>query len=470
MRIIALFICSVLCTGAGAQVLPRSTVPLLKVDSLPESNIDIPIQINLRPIYAMAEKQVDTVFTSPNYPDGWVQADCATRYKYHFRRSPLRMTANGTSLTLGFTGFYKIHGSTRVCVNGAVLSPWTPECKCGFSEGERKVNISFTSSFSFQPNYLLRTKIVRNEPQAVDKCEVCFWGQDITAEVLKGLKAELDLSKKAMEDQFSVMNIRPYMQQAWNLLSEVYAIPGIGYFSLNPKRIRMNELNAKNDLLNISIGLSATPIVTFEKPEAVASSVPDLSSAKNPGGFNINLEAALQYDSLTKVMNGYLVDKRFDLSEGFIKKHIVVKSTKVSGDLDGNLVIDLDFEGSHKGSVTFVGKPEYNHATRTIEVPHLDYDLKTNDFLLKSVKWLFNKKIVKEMRKYASFNLSTYYDTATKTMNDWLNKEWTKGIRGSGSVSELKLTNVYALPQHLLIRSNCVGRLNVTVNEINMTL
>lgn len=470
MRILSFLICLGLWTTGNAQVLPRSTVPMLRVDSLPESNIDIPIQISLRPIYAMAEKNVDTLFTSPGYPDGWVQADCATRYKYSFRRSPLRMTVNGTLLTLGFTGLYKIHGSTRVCVNGAVLSPWTPECKCGFSEGERKVNISFTSSFSFQPNYLLRTKIVRNEPQAIDKCEVCFWGQDITNEVLKGLKAELDLSKKAMEDQFSIMNIRPYMQQAWNLLNEVYAIPGIGYFSLNPKRIRMNELNAKNDLLNISIGLSATPMVTFEKPAAVASSIPDLSSAKNPGGFNINLEAALQYDSLTKVMNGYLVGKRFELSEGLIKKHIIVKNANVGGDLDGNLVIDLDFEGSHKGSVKFVGKPVYNHATKTIEVPDLDYDLKTKDFLLKSVKWLFDKKIVRELRKYASFNLTTYYDTATKTMNEWLNKEWTKGIRGSGSISELKLTNVYALPQHLLIRSNCAGRLNVMVSEINMKL
>jgi hypothetical protein len=88
--------------------------------------------------------------------------------------------------------------------------------------------------------------------------------------------------------------------------------------------------------------------------------------------------------------------------------------------------------------------------------------------MLKTVKWLFNKKIVKELKKYTSFNLANYYDTATKTMNSWLNKEWTKGIRGSGFVSELKLTNVYALPQHLLIRSNCTGKLDVQVSEIEL--
>src|SRR5215216_3881063 len=98
----------------------------IAIDSLPPSEIDIPIQINLKPIYALAERNVDTVFTSPGYPNGWVQSDCATRYKYHFRRSPLKMSMKGTMLQLGFTGYYQIVGSTRACGGGAVLSPWTP--------------------------------------------------------------------------------------------------------------------------------------------------------------------------------------------------------------------------------------------------------------------------------------------------------------------------------------------------------
>src|SRR4028119_617470 len=59
-------------------------------NGLPPSEIDIPIQIALQPFYALADKNVDTVFTSPNYPNDWVLSDCATRYKYRFRRSPLK--------------------------------------------------------------------------------------------------------------------------------------------------------------------------------------------------------------------------------------------------------------------------------------------------------------------------------------------------------------------------------------------
>jgi hypothetical protein len=460
------FIISFLFTSSFCTA--QKTSSNITIDSLPESQIDIPIQVNLLPIYKLAEHNVDTVFTSPDYPNGWVQADCETRYKYHFRRSPLKMNMSGTTLNLSFMGFYQITGSTRGCIAGVVVSPWTASCTCGFNEAERRVNVGFTSSFQLQPNYVLNSKIVRNEPQPLDKCSVCFWGQDITNEVMKGLKAELDASKKAMEDSFSALNLRPFMQQAWNMLNDVYAIPNVGYFSLHPKKLRMQNINAKNDMLNINIGISATPVVSFEKPAVSPTPVPNLNNVNNPGGFNIYLEAALQYDSLSHVMNGYLVNKRFEVIEGLFKKHIVIQNTAVSGDDHGNMVIKVDFTGSFDGTAVFIGKPVYNAEKKSIEVQDLDYDLKTKNLLLKTAKWLFNKRIIAELKNYTSFDLSQYYDTATKTLNSWLNREWTKGISGTGSVSELKLTSVYALPEHLLIRSNCAGKLNVLVSEIDL--
>ncbi|WP_162944955.1 DUF4403 family protein [Flavisolibacter nicotianae] len=438
-------------------------------EALPLSQIDIPIQINLKPFYALAERNVDTVFTSPNYPEDWVQADCATRYKYRFRRSPLRMSVKGTTLDLSFTGFYQISGSTRFCTGGGtVLSPWTPSCNCGFAEGERKVAIGFTSTFNLQPNYVLQTKIVRKEPVAQDKCEVCFWGQDVTKDVLDGLKKELDASKKAMEDSFSVINLKPYLQQAWNLLNDAYTIPGIGTFRLNPKNIRMQNLSASNDLLNMSIGITASPVVSFIKAAPASTPLPDLTAANSPGGFSIFLEAALQYDSLSRVVNGYMAGKRFDLSEGLFARHIVVDNVTLAGNSEGNLLIKLDFSGSFNGSAFFNGRPTYNAATQTIEVQNLDYDLQTKNLLLKTAKWLFNGKIESELKKAASIPLGTYFASAQKSLNGYLNREWAKGIKGSGTVKDLHLVSAEALPQHLLIKTACAGDLRVQVSEINL--
>ncbi|RYZ21314.1 MAG: DUF4403 family protein [Chitinophagaceae bacterium] len=436
------------------------------LDSLPESDIDIPITINLRPLYAMAEKKVDTAFASPGWPAGWVQPDCGTRYKYHLRRSPLRFSASGTTFNLAFTGFYQIIGSSRACVNGTVVSPWTPECSCGIKESERRVVIGFGATFNLRPDLLLQASIVRPEPQALDKCTVCFWGQDVTNTVIDGIRAKLDASKKELQDSFGRVNLRPYLQAAWNKLSTVYAIPGAGYFSLHPKRLRMENISAKNDLLNISIGISATPVVSLLRPADAPSAVPNLSNAAHPGGFNIYLEAALQYDSLTQVLNSYMLHKRFDVSDGLFKKYIVVEGTRVTSDTTGNLRFELDFSGSFTGKAVFIGKPVYDAAKKTIEVADLAYDLQTKNLLLKTAKWLFSNKITTELKKYTSFPMQPYYDTAAKNINDWLNREWTKGIRGSGSVSNLQITGLYAQPDALKIRTNCAGKLAVVVNEI----
>lgn len=410
---------------------------------------------------------MDTVFTSPNYPSDWMQADCSTRFKYHFRRSPLRMSMNGATLDLSFTGFYQIAGSTRFCTGGGtVLSPWTPACNCGFEEGERKVMIGFTSTFTLQPNYLLQTKITRKEPLAQDKCEVCFWRQDITKAVLDGLKKSLDASKKSMEDSFGTINLRPYMQQAWNLLNEVYTVPGIGNFRLNPKSLRMQNLTATNDLLNMNIGITASPVVSFEKTASVNTPVPNLTAANNPGGFSVFLEAALQYDSLSRLVNGYMAGKRFDLSEGLLAKHIVVKEVTMAGNNNGNLLIKVDFAGSFNGTAFFNGKPAYNAVSKTIEVQDLGYDLQTKNLLLKTAKWLLSGKIEAELKKASRIDLSSYFDTAQKSLNAYLNREWTKGIKGSGTVKELQLVSAQALPQHLLIQTACTGNLSLLVSEM----
>ena len=440
-------------------------------DTLPESNIDIPIQFNLKPVYALADRNVDTVFTSPGYPAEWVQPDCGTRFKYHFRRSPLRMNLKGMTMSLGFTGYYQITGATRLCTSGGtILSPWSPACRCGFDEGERRVDVGFTSSFALTPDYFLQTKIIRTEPVPKDKCEVCFWGQDVTKDVMNGLKMALDESRKAMQDSFGNLNLRPYLQQAWNLLNETYAVPGIGYFTLHPKRLRMNSLNAQNDLLNISIGITASPAITFSKAAMGSTPVPALSAVATSGGFSVYLDAALQYDSLSRVANSYMAGKRFDLSEGLFAKHIVVKEVTVAAGPDSRMLIKLDFTGSFDGTAFFTGNPVYNAATKTIEVKDLDYDLQTKNLLLKTAKWLFSGKIESELKKNTAINLTAYFEQAQKALNDYLNKKWTEGVKGVGNVKELKVVSVQPLPQHILIKTACSGSLSVQISELNLSL
>jgi hypothetical protein len=441
-----------------------------KLDSLPVSEINVPIQVNLKPVYAMAEKSVDTLFTSPKYPDEWVYDGCDTRYKYSFRRSPLQMKAAGTSLSLGFTGYYKIIGSTRVCVAGVAVSPWTAPCRCGFDEPERKVNVSFTNSLTVQPDYKVKLAIKRNEPQALDKCEVCFWGQDITKQVLNGLKTELDAAKADLDKNYGTVDLKSKFQQVWDQLNKVYDLYGMGWLQVNPQRIRINSLYARNDSLNVILGLSARPVISFEKPAEQSSWLPNITDFSNKPGFNIFLDAVLHYDSLSNLLNMQAAGKEFDLNKGPIKKKFIIKDVKLFGSGNEKLIIRINFGGTNDGTMYLVGKPVYDPEKKLLEIKNIDFDIKSKDALLKAADWLFNRRIVTEISKYAKYDLTAYLDSAKTSMGQYLNREWIKGIRSNGSINDLKLIGIYPLDKFLVIRSNCAGSMSVKVESIDFSL
>jgi hypothetical protein len=314
-----------------------------RLDSLPESEINIPIQVNLKPFYIMAEKSVDTVFASTGYPDAWIQEGCDTRYKYVFRRSPLQFKGAGNSLNIGFIGYYKIVGSTRLCVRGTVMSPWTPGCKCGFTEPERRVNVSFSNTVSISPDYKVKLSVKRNEPQPLDKCEVCFWGQDITKQVMKGLVSELDMSRKDMEKTYGSVDLKPYFQQVWDQLNKLYGLYNLGWLQINPQKIRINNLFLNKDSLNIFLGLTAKPVISFEKPVDKNTWIPNVGSFSKQQGFSIFLDAILNYDSLSWILNQQVSGKEFDFKKGFIKKKFIIDECRIYGGGFEKLIIKLKF-------------------------------------------------------------------------------------------------------------------------------
>ncbi|HZI52267.1 MAG TPA: DUF4403 family protein [Chitinophagaceae bacterium] len=471
--VLIILLTTILISSCSNKIIPDK--PFLsgtsfKMDSLPESEINIPIQVNMKPLYQLAEKNVAAVFTSPNWPDDWITIDCGNRYKYQFRRGPLQFTAAGSAMTLGFTGFYKIIGSTRICVGGTVVSPWTPPCRCGFDEGERRVNVGFVNTLQVLNNYKINLNITRQDPVPVDKCTVCFFGADITNQVLKGLKDELDLAKKAIQDSFGVVDIKPQVQQLWNRLNTSYNLYGLGWLKINPQKIRLTRLFAQNDSLHIFLGLTAKPVISFEKSTDLMTLLPDIDNSISKPGFNIFLDAVLNYDSLSNILNTQLKGKEFDLSNGKSKKIIVVQDCRLYGTGNEKLIIKMSFSGSNSGIAYFTGKPFYDADKKMIEVRDIDFDVKTKNLLLKSADWLFNKRITNEITRVSKFELAAYIDTAKNMIDRQLNTELIRGVKSTGTIKDLKIAGFYPMTEYFIIRSNASGDLMIKVESMNFNL
>ncbi len=236
-----------------------------------------------------------------------------------------------------------------------------------------------------QPDYKVKLSIKRNEPQPLDKCEVCFWGQDITKQVMNGLTEELDAAKAALEKNYGTVDLKPRFQQVWDQLNKVYNIYGMGWLQMNPQRLRINNLFAKNDSLYVYLGLSAKPVISFEKPSEVYTVIPSISDFSKRQGFSIFLDALLNYDSLSNIMNRQLVNKEFDFNKGPVKKKFIIRNCRLYGEGNEKLIIKVDFAGTDEGSFYLTGKPaHYDKATRVLEIKDIDFDIKSKDALLKT--------------------------------------------------------------------------------------
>lgn len=452
-----------LITGCSRKIIPEQP-PLEAVaqDSIPLSEIDIPVHIALKPLFAMAEKQVEKVYTSPGWPTQFIQDGCDTKYQYHFRRGPLKIKAYGNSVELGFTGFYKVRGSQRACIGTTPVTAWTPPCSCGFNEPERKVEVGFKANFSILPDYTLQNYIERMEPRPIDKCEMCFVKYDVTKTVMDALKLQLDSSRIFLQDTLSKIKLRPYFQQVWDQLQRDWPLYGLGHLRIQPERIRVSSLVARNDSLHLSFGVSARPEISFEEKPVRQTGLPNLSDFTPKSGFRIHLDAQLNYDSLSKLVTERVKGQRIDLDNGPVKKYMIMDAVKVYGS-NKNLVLQLSFSGSDKGVLYLTGKPTYSRDKKLLEVKDLNYDLRTKDFVLKSAKWLFSNKILTELKKYASFDASPYLAQLTEIAGKGMNRKINENISLKGGLKDFYIGGIYPLNEYLRIRTSCEGDADIMV-------
>lgn len=460
-----IFLLPLLSAAASATPAPtRDTLPPQAVDTLPLSDIDIPVRVNLRALYRMAETKVDTVFRSPGWPDDYYQPTCDTRYMYRLRRGRLRILAQGNSMQMKFTGYYQIKASQRLCTGTVAYSPWTPPCGCGYGgESARRVDMGFSTRLSLRPNYTVQAQVSRFPTTPVDQCNVCFWGQNITNEVVSAINAQMDTAGWALQKTLDHLDLRPQFQQLWQKLWAVYRLYNVGYLQLRPERLRISNMSAQNDTLYLSVGISGRPLISLTPLKDTVTPVPDLSDFTPRHGFNIYLDSRLNYDSLAAVLNAQMDHQTFTLDN----RSITIEKCFLSPLDAGHLKIGLQFSGTEHGIFYLSGAPVLDTAAGTLEITDLDYRLETNNLLIRTASWLFSKKIMKELRSYTHFPVNQYLEQIRQKANAQLSQTVIKGIHTQGELSRIGILSMTVGENDMAVRCQASGELQVTVDDLS---
>jgi Domain of unknown function (DUF4403) len=117
--------------------------------------------------------------------------------------------------------------------------------------------------------------------------------------------------------------------------------------------------------------------------------------------FRIALNADVFYKDLRAMASPLLLDKQFD-SDG---NSVVIKDFDLSGNGD-KLVIKLVTQGSLDGVIFLTAKPVFNPQTNVFSVEDVDFDMQTQNLLLKSADWFLHGTIRSMIQEKLNMNLT----------------------------------------------------------------
>ena len=323
--------------------------------------------------------------------------------------------------------------------------------------------MGFTTQLTLRPNYTVQAKVTRFPTTPIDQCTVCFWGQNITAQVVSAINAQMDTAGWNLQNTLNHLNLRPQFQQLWEKLWATYRLYNIGYLQLQPERLRISNMSASNDTLYLSVGISGRPLISLTPLKDTLTPVPDLSDFTPRHGFNVYLDGRLNYDSLAVVLNTQLDHQTFTLDN----RSITVEKCYLSRLDEGHLQIGLQFSGSEHGTFFLSGKPVLDTTAGTLALTDLDYHLQTNNMLIRTASWLFSKKIMKELRTYTQFPVNQYLEQIKQKANTQLNQPIVKGIHTQGSLSRISILQLTVGPSDLEVRCRASGELQVLVDDLS---
>ena len=473
MKTVFLVVAGILLQAAGlAQdlVAPRgpdtSTRQAIAVNNLPPSEIDIPIRMDLRPVYEFANRFIDTLYTSPNYPQEWITDGCNLRYQYRFVRGPLQFRAVNNTVYISFSGYYGIRGSTRVCTTVG-NSPWTPSCSCGFgTEKPRRIDAGFVMQLRLLPDYRLGVTVNRINPVPVDKCEVCFFGKDVTQQVAQQVRVELDASIGAFRKQLETFSFKPFLRLAWDSLQAPYPVPGFGYLQVQPSALRISQAILRRDSLYLSVGMSARPELKT-LPQGEKSSLPNLTDFRLRNGFRLYLSQTLHYDSLSVLLNAQVAGREFVVGKGLFRKTVRVDSVRLQGG-DEKMFIKVFVSKAARGVFYLEGKPAWDAARQQLYFDELDFHLESRQWLLHSASYLLDGTITQRLRQYSTFDLGSRVQDMMNAVARHMNRPLYPGVDSRGTIQAFSIDSMQAVAQGLHVQGRVEGKLWVDVDAARL--
>ena len=212
-----------------------------------------------------------------------------------------------------------------------------------------------------------------------------------------------DVVSSKINDAFPV---RAQVSKAWNAAQKPVLLDKKfnAWLRITPREVMLYPLYARNNkiLLNVGITSFAEVVVGPQPATPIPVALPNLTLVNGmDSNFRIALNADLFYRDLLNIASPLLLGKDFG-SDG---KSIILKDIDLYGNGD-RLVIKVVTSGSIEGIFYLTCKPGFNPQTNMFSVEDVDFDMHSQDLLLRSADWFLHGTIRKAIQEKLNMDLT----------------------------------------------------------------
>jgi hypothetical protein len=217
-----------------------------------------------------------------------------------------------------------------------------------------------------------------------------------------------------------------------------------------PQKIYATPLSIQNNKIYGKLGfdlLSQVYVADSMMPSPPVNQIPNLTFlSKIKDTFSLKTQTYIPYNQATAIARRLFVDSTFSFQEG--KYQVVVKDIEMYYE-DNKMVFKNTLSGSYNGIVYIQGNPYYDSISQKIKLQNTEFQLKTKNILHKTVAWLFEGKLERNIESNFEMEMTPYIEKSKQETLIALNREYRKGFFVKGDVLDMKMTYFEAKPNYM---------------------
>jgi hypothetical protein len=425
------------------------------------SRLSVPLHYDFTSVLRLVDSIVPKKFGSM---DDVKQMGDNDRRHYAFEavRGPFSAFADGNLLHLRATLTYEARGF----IKPAIGPTFSAGCGGG-TEGPRLV-VELATPLSLTDDWHLASKarVVSVEPastDARDHCDVSILHKDVTPQVVNAARAGLTDKLPMIDRKIAGVDLTAHVAEWWGMLLKPIQLAPEVWVLLSPKRLSIGRMQGHSKILTVPISLEANPMIVTGRTEPVVAvtAVPPLGRDSASDGYHIVMDGVIDYGTASRELTAALSARTFTQSGHTIS----ISSVTITPQPKGRLGVSAVFAGDAKGTVHLSGTPRIDHAHDQIAVPNLDFDVQTDDALLKSYTWLKSGELRKEMRARARIATAPALTKGRSLLLEGLNRKIGSALTMTATVDSVAVLGLFVTRDGLVVRAEAHGRAGVSVKQ-----